>query len=176
MRVAIESGLFASALGANLGAATMQIDALEQPERKPPARAPLVRAITPSQEYSPFHSLGPRFPALPSQPQQVHTREPADAPAQMAATVKEYIAGAYGAAHAATQPSRYEHQHMLARTPNARQRKLTVRNFYGIELYRGLGSGFYDWGRTFLRKSTWRKRRMDCYGRRTLNLTCSDTI
>ncbi|CAI5726713.1 unnamed protein product [Peronospora effusa] len=125
MRVAIESGLFASALGANLGAATMQIDALEQPERKPPARAPLVRAITPSQEYSPFHSLGPRFPALPSQPQQVHTREPADAPAQMAATVKEYIAGAYGAAHAATQPSRYEHQHMLARTPNARQRKLT---------------------------------------------------
>lgn len=48
MREAIESGLLASALGANLGAATMRIDALKQAEEKPPIRTPLVRALTPS--------------------------------------------------------------------------------------------------------------------------------
>ncbi|CAH0483067.1 unnamed protein product [Peronospora belbahrii] len=83
MRGAIEIGLFASSLGVNLGAATMRIDALEQPERKPPARAPLVRAPTPSQEYSTFHSLDPRFPALSPQPQQMRACAPAAAPAQM---------------------------------------------------------------------------------------------
>ena len=37
-------------------------------------------------------------------------------------------------------------------TPNARQRKLTVRKFDGTELYRGLSLGFYEWGSTFLRQ------------------------
>nr|BAP68810.1 RxLR effector candidate protein [Hyaloperonospora arabidopsidis Emoy2] len=140
MREAIESGLFASALGGNLGAATMRIDALEKPERKPP----LVRAPTPSQAYSPFHLLGPLFPALPPQPQQM--RAPATAPA----TAEEHAAGAYGAAHAASYPPRYWHQQMHVGTLDVRQRKMKVRKFDGTELYRGLGPGFYDWGRTFL--------------------------
>ena len=39
MHGAIESGLFASALGANMGAKTMTIDALrDSPERKPASR------------------------------------------------------------------------------------------------------------------------------------------
>ena len=36
-------------------------------------------------------------------------------------------------------------------TPNASQRKLSIRKFDGTELYKGLGSGFFNWGRTFLR-------------------------
>ena len=65
IRGAIERGLFASSLGANLGTRTMRMDALEPVERKPPARAPLAHASTLSREYSPFESLGPRFPVLP---------------------------------------------------------------------------------------------------------------
>ncbi|CAI5705533.1 unnamed protein product [Peronospora effusa] len=37
------------------------------------------------------------------------------------------------------------------RTPDARQRKLAIRNFDGSELYQGLGTGFQDWGRSFIR-------------------------
>ncbi|CAI5716723.1 unnamed protein product [Peronospora effusa] len=40
------------------------------------------------------------------------------------------------------------------RVPDARQRKLTTRKFDGSELYHGLGTGFLDWGRTFLRQVT----------------------
>ena len=35
--------------------------------------------------------------------------------------------------------------------PTAIQRKLNIRKFDGTELYKGLGSGFFDWGRTFMR-------------------------
>ena len=35
--------------------------------------------------------------------------------------------------------------------PTASQRKLNIRKFDGTELYKGLGSGFYYWGRTFMR-------------------------
>ena len=38
--------------------------------------------------------------------------------------------------------------------PTASQRKLNIRKFDGTELYKGLGSGFYDWGRTFMRAVT----------------------
>ncbi|CEG35824.1 hypothetical protein F443_12138 [Plasmopara halstedii] len=38
------------------------------------------------------------------------------------------------------------------RVPDERQRRLTIRKFDGTELYRGLGSGFLDWGRTFMRQ------------------------
>ena len=82
----------------------------------------------------------------------MRARAPAAAPAQMPATAEEHAAGAYGAAHAAAQPPRYGHQQMHVGTPDARQRKMTVRKFDGTELYRGLGSGFNDWGRTFLRQ------------------------
>ena len=37
-------------------------------------------------------------------------------------------------------------------TPTAAQRKLRIRKFDGTELCLGLGSGFYDWGKTFLQQ------------------------
>ena len=148
MRGVIESGIFASALGAYLGTRTMRMDALEPVKRKPPARAPLAHASTPSRDYSPFESLGPRFPALPPQPHQMRARPPVSAPA----TAEEHEDRARGVARVAEQPTRYTHQQMNVGTPDARQRMLTVRKFDGTELYRGLGSGFFDGGRTFLRQ------------------------
>ena len=41
---------------------------------------------------------------------------------------------------------------MQYHTPDARQRKLAIRKFDGTELYIGLGSGFFDWGKTFWRQ------------------------
>ena len=41
---------------------------------------------------------------------------------------------------------------MQYRTPDARQRKLAIRKFDGTEVYVGLGSGFFDWGKTFWRQ------------------------
>ena len=38
---------------------------------------------------------------------------------------------------------------MQYRTPDAGQRKLAIRKFDGTEVYVGLGSGFFDWGKTF---------------------------
>uniref|UniRef100_A0AAV1UQE2 Uncharacterized protein n=1 Tax=Peronospora matthiolae TaxID=2874970 RepID=A0AAV1UQE2_9STRA len=38
------------------------------------------------------------------------------------------------------------------RTPDARQRKLAIRKFDATEVYVGLGSGFFDWGKTFWRQ------------------------
>lgn len=35
------------------------------------------------------------------------------------------------------------------RTPDAKQCKLAIRNLDGTEVYAGLGSGFFDWGKTF---------------------------
>ena len=35
--------------------------------------------------------------------------------------------------------------------PTASQRKLNIRKFDGSDLYKGLGSGFFDWGCTFMR-------------------------
>ncbi|CAH0521546.1 unnamed protein product [Peronospora belbahrii] len=95
---------------------------LDAPEREPPARAPIVRAPTPSQEKLPFHSLGPQLPALPPQPQQMRARAPAAVSAQMPATAEEYAAGAYAAA----KPPRYGYQQMHVGTTAARQRKLIV--------------------------------------------------
>ena len=37
-------------------------------------------------------------------------------------------------------------------TPNARQRKLAIRKFDGTEVYVGLRSSFFDWGKTFWRQ------------------------
>ena len=77
MRSAIESGLFASALGANMGAKTMTIDALRNsPERQPAARQPAARqarASVPSPDIkdSLFSSLVTRSPLLYRQQAQV---------------------------------------------------------------------------------------------------------
>uniref|UniRef100_A0AAV1T842 Polyprotein n=1 Tax=Peronospora matthiolae TaxID=2874970 RepID=A0AAV1T842_9STRA len=42
------------------------------------------------------------------------------------------------------------------RVPDDRQRKLAIRKFDGSELYQGLGSNFFDWGKSF-----WRQVDMD---------------
>nr|BAP68813.1 RxLR effector candidate protein [Hyaloperonospora arabidopsidis Emoy2] len=63
MRGAIESGLFASALGENMSAKTMTIDALrDSPERKPAARQARVPAPPPDIEGSLFSSFVTRSP------------------------------------------------------------------------------------------------------------------
>ena len=42
-------------------------------------------------------------------------------------------------------------QHAM-RVPDERQLRLTMWKFDGSELYRGFGSGFIDWSRTFMRQ------------------------
>uniref|UniRef100_A0AAV1TCA2 Uncharacterized protein n=1 Tax=Peronospora matthiolae TaxID=2874970 RepID=A0AAV1TCA2_9STRA len=117
MRGVIESGTFASALGANMGARTVYYDALRNsPERKPAAREARSPGPSPELGGSLLSSLVTRSP-MPYM-QQTRGRTPADDAFSQAAA----------------------------------QRKLTIRKFDGIELHRGLGSGFYDWGKTFLRQ------------------------
>uniref|UniRef100_A0AAV1UGT1 Uncharacterized protein n=1 Tax=Peronospora matthiolae TaxID=2874970 RepID=A0AAV1UGT1_9STRA len=50
-----------------------------------------------------------------------------------------------------TQMQQVPTQELPLRVLDARQRKLAIRKFDGGELCQGLGSGFADWGRTFLR-------------------------
>uniref|UniRef100_A0AAV1V901 Uncharacterized protein n=1 Tax=Peronospora matthiolae TaxID=2874970 RepID=A0AAV1V901_9STRA len=91
---AVESGMFASKLGANMRGRPMTIDALKSLEEKPAA-----------------HRARERWPENEAMPPAI---------------------GHYG-------------------MPSASQRKLNIRKFDGTELYKGLGSGFFDWGRTFMR-------------------------
>ncbi|CAI5711704.1 unnamed protein product [Peronospora destructor] len=44
------------------------------------------------------------------------------------------------------------------RVPDARQRKLNIRQFDGKELYQGLGSGFLSWGKKFVREVSFAER------------------
>lgn len=126
MMGAVESGMFSSAFGANARARPMTIDALtDSPEHKPVARPP--RAREPEIEESMFASFAP---ARAHAPTPGAVPRPADGPAPSGQAPN---AAAFYA------------------TPNASQRKLSIRKFDGTELYKGLGSGFLDWGRTFLR-------------------------
>uniref|UniRef100_A0AAV1UVI0 Uncharacterized protein n=1 Tax=Peronospora matthiolae TaxID=2874970 RepID=A0AAV1UVI0_9STRA len=100
----------------------------------------------------PFDSLGPRFPALPPQPHQVRDRVSPSVAVPASATTKEHAAGVHEVAQAKATPPRQQYHHMHVGTPDARQQKLTNRKFDGSELYRGLGFGFFDWGRTFVRQ------------------------
>ena len=45
-----------------------------------------------------------------------------------------------------------QRQRLQVRYPDARQKKLGIRPFDGWELYKGLGSGFLEWGRRFKRQ------------------------
>ena len=131
---AVESGMFASAFGANIRGRPMTIDALGSPEQKP--AVPRTRARTIDASESMFASLAPTRGQVPPQHRGPnHAVAPATAPRQDDAAPATYAAAGR------------DHYGM----PSASQRKLPVRKFDGTELYKGLGSGFYDWGRTFLR-------------------------
>ena len=123
---AVQSGMFASALGANARAKPMNHRRVHGlPENKPAPRP--LRAHVPDLEEPMFASFAP---ACARTPTPAEARRPAAGPApsgQPPATTSSYA------------------------TPNASQRKLPIRQFDGTELYKGLGSGFLDWGRTFLR-------------------------
>nr|BAP68807.1 RxLR effector candidate protein [Hyaloperonospora arabidopsidis Emoy2] len=122
---AVQSGMFASALGANARPRPMTIDALtDSPENKPAPRP--LRARVPDLEESMFASFAP---ACARTPTPAEARRPAAGPApsgQPPATTASYA------------------------TPNEIQRKLSIRKLDGSELYKGIGSGFLDWGRKFL--------------------------
>uniref|UniRef100_A0AAV1V1J0 CCHC-type domain-containing protein n=1 Tax=Peronospora matthiolae TaxID=2874970 RepID=A0AAV1V1J0_9STRA len=115
---AVESGMFASKLGANMRGRPMTIDALGSPERKPTAPPAYQRAD--ELGLSRFATLEPPGARLPQQQ-----------PAPPQADVRPGLNG-YG-------------------MPSSSQRKLNIRKFDGTELYHGLGSGFFDWARTFMR-------------------------
>ena len=127
---AVESGMFASNLGANMRGRPMMIDALEPPEEKPPAPRTYQRA--PDLGVSRFASLEPPGERLPPQH---HTPMYAAPPP-----------------HQAAPPQAYERPGLNGYgMPTASQRKLNIRKFDETELYKDLGSGFFDWGRTFMR-------------------------
>nr|BAP68808.1 RxLR effector candidate protein [Hyaloperonospora arabidopsidis Emoy2] len=125
---AVESGMFASALGANMSGRQMAIEALGSPERKSAAYP--ARALAPGDDVSMFASLAPHRGQAPLQQRvPAHVAAPAAGPQQQAAIEgMNYIS-----------------------TATTSQRTLSIRNFDGTELYRGLGSSFSDWERTFLR-------------------------
>ena len=127
---AVESGMFASKMGANMRGPLMTIDALGTPERKPAAPPAYKR------EYdlgvSRFVTLEPPDARLP---QQHPAPMQATSPPQQAASLQAYV-----------RPGQTGYG-----MPSASQRKLNLRKFDGTELYRGLGSGFFYGGRTFMR-------------------------
>uniref|UniRef100_A0AAV1TR58 RxLR effector candidate protein n=1 Tax=Peronospora matthiolae TaxID=2874970 RepID=A0AAV1TR58_9STRA len=136
----VESGLFASKLGANMRGRPMTIDTIGDAEEK----APVPRGYQCATDLgaSRFASLEPpRARAAP----QLQQRAPASAPPPQE--------------HAALPPpQQFAPPQAYMRPglngygmPSASQQKLNIRKFDGTELYRGLGSGFFDWGRTFLR-------------------------
>ena len=120
---AVESGMFASAIGAHMRGRPMFIDALGSPERKPSAYP--AQALAPEDGVSMFASLAPPRGQAP-----VQHRVPADAGAPAEARPQ--------------QSSMREGGTDYVFTPTASQRKLSIRKFDGTELYRGLGSLFVD--------------------------------
>uniref|UniRef100_A0AAV1V2L8 Uncharacterized protein n=1 Tax=Peronospora matthiolae TaxID=2874970 RepID=A0AAV1V2L8_9STRA len=136
----VESGLFASKLGANMRGRPMTIDAIGDAEEKAPVPRGYQRAT--DLGASRFASLEPpRARAAP----QLQQRAPASAP-----TPQEHAAlpppQQFAPPQAYVRPGLNGNE-----MPSASQRKLNIRKFDVTELYRGLGSGFFDWGRTFLR-------------------------
>ena len=129
---AVQSGMFASKLRANMRGCLVTIDALGPLEEKPAAP----RAIWPDEDESMFVSLVPPH----GQPSDQH-RMPARAAENMATPRQEVppptthmveAIGSYGMS-------------------TASQRKLNICKFNGTELYKGLGSKFLYWRRTFMR-------------------------
>ncbi|CAI5725776.1 unnamed protein product [Peronospora destructor] len=130
MRGAVDSGMFSSMLGADF-AGKLHRDALDfsdvRSHQVPRPATDRLDGSRPRQQQRTPHQLSqPPSPLPPYQPMPQHQASPA-APMQAPA------------------PTQF-------RTPDARQRKLAIRKFDGTEVYVGLGSGFFDWGKTFWRQ------------------------
>ena len=121
---AIESGMFASKLGANMRGRPMTIDTLGLLEKKPGAHRASFR--WPDDGESIYASLAP-----PRGQQPAHYRTPAQAAEPMAAPRQE---APPPATHMAAAIGNY-------RMPTASQRKLNIRMFDEMEQFKGLGSG-----------------------------------
>ncbi|CAI5726208.1 unnamed protein product [Hyaloperonospora brassicae] len=140
LRGAIGSVFFASELGRGMGGATLHRDALvNDAPRQPRGR---VRVTQPGdslfQQFIPQY-VGPRHPAGAARPQ---------APRYAPVSPPDFED-----AHAPVPPTQQAPTKELPLSfPEARQLKLALRKFDGTEMYQGLGSGFADWGRTFLRQ------------------------
>ena len=124
---AVESGMFASKLRANMSGRPMTMDALGLREEKP--EAPRARARWTDEGESMFASLLPPS-GQPSAQHHMSARaaEPIAAPRQEALPSATHTAAAIG---------NYE-------MPLASQRKLNLYKFDETELFKGLGSGFFD--------------------------------
>uniref|UniRef100_M4BSZ8 RxLR effector candidate protein n=1 Tax=Hyaloperonospora arabidopsidis (strain Emoy2) TaxID=559515 RepID=M4BSZ8_HYAAE len=110
------------------------IDALGPLEEKP--AAPRACASWPDDDKSMFASLAPPR----GQPSAQH-RMPERAAKPMIASRQEEPPHA---THTVAAIGSYG-------MPTASQRNLNIRKFDGMDLYKGLESGFFDWGRTFMR-------------------------
>ena len=124
---AVESGMFAPSLDANMRGRPMTIDALGPLEEKP--EAPRARTPWPDDGESMFALLAPPR----GQPSAQH-RVPARAAEPIAAPRQEALPSA---THTAAAIGNYE-------MPLASQRKLNLYKFDETELFKGLGSGFFD--------------------------------
>ena len=142
LRGAIDSGFFASALGRGMGGTTLHRDALGyDAPRQPRGR---VRVTQPGDSI--FQLFGPQY---------VGPRQPAGAARPQAPRYTPLSPPDFEDVHAPVPPMQQTPtQESPLCAPDARQRKLAIRKFDGTELYQGLGSGFADWGRTFLRQVT----------------------
>ncbi|CAI5739080.1 unnamed protein product [Peronospora destructor] len=132
MMGAIESGMFCSALANGRGGAPLHIDAIGHSPVRPrtgQGRASMLQ-----------HGAG----QVAAQPE---WRAPQAAPPVRA----PYSSSEYAVAQDYARRMEPDAQRAM-RVPDERQRRLTIRKFYGSKLYRGLGSGFLDWGRTFMRQ------------------------
>uniref|UniRef100_H3GBI0 CCHC-type domain-containing protein n=1 Tax=Phytophthora ramorum TaxID=164328 RepID=H3GBI0_PHYRM len=88
-----------------------------------------------------------------SSPQYFGLRHAAHEPSNGMSDLQRLYASEH-AAQAEAQPPAIPTQNQggAFRNPDARQKKLVIRPFDGVELYVGLGSGFLDWGRRFKRQ------------------------
>ena len=143
-----ESSVFGSVLGSGAG---ITLQALER--TPPPKRSPNV---------SPATYFGARRPALAGE-------HMVDAPAQanvnhgMARGLEPGIQGhamPAGVYPGMQVPGPVQHQpgQVHQGVPDGRQRKLALQPFDGKELYHGLGSGFIEWGKEFVRQVAFSER------------------
>ena len=136
MRGADKSGLFASIVGADF-AGRLHRGALELSdlrERHGSAQARRVGGRFDDLKMGVRHPAQQRAEPLPQPPPHLPPYQPQPMPQAPP-----------GPPQQAPAPTHY-------RTPDARQRKLAIRKFDGTGVYVGLGSVFFDWGKTFWRQ------------------------
>ena len=136
MRSADEIGLFDSMLGTDF-AGRLHRGALELSdlrERHGSAQARRVGGRLDDLRMGARHPAQQRAEPLPQPPSHLPPYQPQPMPQAPP-----------GPPQQAPAPTHY-------RTPDARQRKLAIRKFDGTGVYVGLGSVFFDWGKTFWRQ------------------------